>query len=44
VSGAKAIQQYAELCVLTDTEPNEAEFIALAYFGVIPKWIQEILA
>lgn len=42
MSGVQAIKEYAQLCVLADREPLEAEFLALTMFGIIPEWIEAL--
>lgn len=42
MSGAKSIKEYAEICFLCDREPDQAEFLAMMMFGILPDWINEL--
>lgn len=41
---SKSIKAYAELCFIARKQPNQAEFIAFAFFKIIPKWVEEMSA
>lgn len=40
MTGVKAIKEYARLCFLANREPNEAEFLGMVMFGILPEWIE----